>query len=102
MPYIKPEQRKELDEYIGYLSKKIYLKTKTDDLEGVMNYVLTSVLTNTYKLFYEQISYSCINNMMGILGCMSQELYRRLASWYEDLKIMKNGDLSSFRDWNDS
>jgi broad-specificity NMP kinase len=38
-------------------------------------------------------NYTNVNSVMGVLSCVSAELYRRLAAPYEDRKIKENGDV---------
>jgi hypothetical protein len=39
------------------------------------------------------MSYQNINELIGVLECAKLELYRRVASPYEDEKIQSNGDV---------
>ena len=41
----------------------------------------------------ERISYSRINELIGVLECAKIELYRRIAAPYEDDKSRINGDV---------
>jgi len=38
--------------------------------------------------------YQTYNDVIGVLECIKQELYRRFVSKYEDLKIKQNGDIT--------
>lgn len=39
------------------------------------------------------IKYKHINDVLGVLGAVTAEFYRRVAAPYEDLKIRDNGDV---------
>jgi hypothetical protein len=41
----------------------------------------------------EGLSYKSINDVIGVLECVKQEFYRRIAVPYEDKKIEQNGDI---------
>ena len=79
MPYIKTEQRQKLD------------KDPRPDDPGSLNYLLTRQLLSYLEL--KGKSYSTINEIMGVLNCVTQEFYRRWAAPYEDEKIRENGDV---------
>ncbi len=87
MPYIKPENRakytKVLDELIGILKA-----LPPEEVDGELNYVVTRILKAVYPLRYYHI-----NKAIGVLECIKQEFYRRVAIPYEDQKIRENGDV---------
>jgi hypothetical protein len=58
---------------------------------GELNFVITTII-NEY-LAHKGKNYSNINEVVGALECAKLELYRRIASPYEDLKIESNGDV---------
>jgi hypothetical protein len=82
MPYIKQESRPEMDEIVALM------KEKGVCVNGDLNYIL-------YKFCKENVtpSYNAYKNFIGELDCCSREIYRRLISIYEDLKISENGDV---------
>lgn len=89
MPYVKPEER---GNYVQLL--------KLPENPGQLNYLLTSIVNAYYKgrwadeeLGYLGLSYSGINEIIGVLECMKQEWYRRVAAPYENEKERENGDL---------
>jgi hypothetical protein len=90
VPYIKQEQRAELDEAIDNLSDVL---DGTDP--GEINYVVTKLLLGTIDFRGDErnIHYAHINMMVGALECIKLELYRRMAVPYEDKKIEENGDV---------
>jgi len=89
MPYIKQSERDNLDEEISDLADAIKLSSPLDGFEGKLNYSVTKLML----LLYGEPSYKKINNMIGVLECIKQEMYRRYAVTYEDQKIITNGDV---------
>lgn len=79
MPYIDKDARLDLDMMIR--------EPKTP---GELNYIITCAI----QLYMDsEISYSKINEVIGVLECAKLELYRRLAAPYEDNKKEQNGDV---------
>ena len=56
-----------------------------------MNYAVTYAI-NEY-LNNNVLTYATLNQAIGVLECAKLELYRRMASPYEDEKIKSNGDV---------
>lgn len=81
MPYISQYRREDLGGQI--ISKP--------QSAGELNFVI-SEMVNDYIQTYG-LSYSTINEVIGMLECAKLELYRRVASPYEDKKIQQNGDV---------
>lgn len=96
MPYIKPNQRDQLDRAIEDLMIAIIKLTDDDKLivagPGVYNYVITTLLNKAYDMRMYP-SYDKANTVMGILESAKQEYYRRVVASYEDQKIDENGDV---------
>lgn len=85
MPYIEQERRKAL----------IIPQILDMRVSGELNYVLTSII-RSYLLQHGSrrgISYALLNDVIGVLSCITQELYRRVVEPYEDAKIAINGDV---------
>ena len=85
MPYISQDDRKrwtfdEIDEF----AKKIHTC-------GDLNYIFTK-LCHKY-LENKGLRYQNINDIVGALEGCKLEIYRRVASDYEDEKITENGDV---------
>ena len=80
MPYIDEESRQRLD--VGGKAKN----------PGELNYLITR-LVDVYLTDQIPLRYTHINEVIGVLECMKLELYRRIASPYEDEKIMDHGDV---------
>jgi hypothetical protein len=100
MPYIDEEERLELDECINSLTKCI-LENKTtlnnpndfSNFLGRINYCFSRIIIGVMR----EVSYRNIAMATGVLENIKQEFYRRLASKYEDAKIVSNGDIPEYR-----
>jgi hypothetical protein len=93
MPYIKQESRDQLDPAIENLLVTLMLR-KVNGLQvhpaaGDYNYIITRLL----DMGHSPHSYDSINTIMGILECVKQEYYRRIAAPYEGEKMYQNGDV---------
>jgi hypothetical protein len=93
MPYVTQGQR----EYAVLETARVFagLAAKTAVLSpnlspGELNYVITRLI---YAWVQDGLSYTNINTAMGVLECVKQELYRRVAVPYEDRKREANGDV---------
>lgn len=110
MPYIEENSRERVDVCINELllcikstliNKDNINTIKLDSLSnndvvqlaGVLNYCITRIMANVCK----DISYSKIAIITGVLENIKQEFYRRLASAYEDKKIIQNGDIKEYK-----
>ena len=62
----------------------------TPENAGELNYIVTKFIDN--YLEKHGVRYRHINEMIGALECCKLELYRRIASPYEDVVMRKNGD----------
>ncbi|RLI33748.1 hypothetical protein DRO56_00975 [Candidatus Bathyarchaeota archaeon] len=87
MPYIKPERRKKYEKVLGELIG-ILKSLPVEQVDGELNYVVTKILKEVYPLRYFHI-----NRAMGVLECIKQEFYRRVAAPYEDIKMKESGDV---------
>ena len=72
MPYLSQDTRKKLIEEIPLFP-------------GELNYIITSVLDQYIQA--TGLSYTTLNEMVGVLECAKMELYRRIAVPYEDKKL---------------
>lgn len=61
---------------------------------GELNYVITQIVDN-YLSGKGELRYASINEVIGVLECAKQELYRRVAAPYEDKKMHEFGDVYS-------
>jgi len=81
MPYIVPERRQELNNWLE--------KINTFELsEGDLNYIITRILLSTNPSCYADY-----NKLIGVLESAKLEFYRRAISKYEDVKMKNNGDV---------
>ena len=88
VPYIKEESRAILDYAIMELAARV---NQGDGFAGKLNYAISKLFNYTLK--DKGLNYANINEMVGALECIKLELYRRVASPYEDEKIELNGDV---------
>lgn len=84
MPYIKQEERNILDVDIDLLGGRI-------ENCGQLNYAVSKLCLAYLKR--KGKCYQNINDIMGALTGVQQELYRRCFAIYEDEKIKSNGDI---------
>lgn len=84
MPYIKENKRLEL---LKKASKGFFIPKEP----GELNFLISTLC----KFYIEEkgISYKTYNDIIGVLECCKQEIYRRLIAKYEDEKIKENGDI---------
>ena len=88
MPYIKPKIRELYDDTIEHF-EAFHAKQTT---AGELNYLITSLCHSVLKK--QGLCYTNVNTIMGVLECVKAELYRTIASPYEDKKRLKNGTVS--------
>lgn len=82
MPYIDKAERRALQ--LDSIAEEI-------TSPGMLNYAITR-LADQY-LRRDPLSYTRINEIMGVLACAQQEFYRRVATPYEEGKLKANGDV---------
>ena len=85
MPYIKKDDRGVLDPFIEDLSRNMLAEP------GQLNYVITKLLLKYLKAC--GLRYKSVNEIMGVLSCVTQEFYRRVVVPYENKKRDENGDV---------
>lgn len=89
MPYIKQEYRRLIDEDLHTLISTIECEIKkNEDIDGVLNYVITKILNSFYKDKYHNYC-----RALGTLEAVKQEFYRRVISEYESKKLKENGEV---------
>lgn len=87
MPYIKQEQRPDIDELVTPLLD--HLKSlPLEDQDGSLNYAVTKIIKNLYPKKYFHF-----NRALGVMTAITSELYRKIIGPYEDTKIIENGDV---------
>lgn len=97
MPYINQTTRKLLD---GEIDKLIIQFDNFDDdeIEGVLNYTISRILSAGIKSGHniDKWRYYLINRAIGVLECVKQEFYRRIAAPYETQAMNKNLDIKEY------
>jgi len=98
MPYINENARMELDDCIDNMVECLTHGNNPTNEEftsilGEINYSFSRILTGCMK----DVSYSKIAMITGVLENIKQEFYRRIASPYEDKKIVENGDIKEYK-----
>jgi hypothetical protein len=80
MPYLKPENRKPMDEIVQLMMDM------NVSFNGDINYILFKLAKRTVKP-----SYANYKNVCGELECCKLEIYRELVAPYEEIKKKENG-----------
>ena len=110
MPYIKEDRRKSLDPNISLLAMTIKLNANDNiklydeegskltneqflEIAGDINYCVSRLVSRVMG----DISYGKIAIITGVLENINQEFYRRMASPYENKKILENGDIKEYK-----
>ncbi len=93
MPYIKKETRDLYSEEIEKLHHVI-------DYKGDLNYVISELVGKL--ILRTGMSYTNASEWIDAVHDAECELRRRLLDPYEDIKIMENGDVPSFKEIIDS
>lgn len=83
MPYIRREER---------FNPNGELEVWAADTPGQLNYFITHYC-NAYIKEHGGVSYERLNEVIGVLECAKQELYRRVVVPYEEDKRLENGDV---------
>ena len=89
MPYIVDRKRRALDPAIDELMtalRGLQLDDENDNLEGNLNYVVSTILSRLYNGGYRDI-----NAAMGLLASIQAEYYRKHAAPVENQKEHDNG-----------
>jgi len=89
IPYIKQQDRKKLNVFIDNLVVCLN-ELGEDKLAGNLNYIISKLLG---KLWLKKQRYIRINELTGVLECVKQEFYRRIAVPYEEYKKRIEGDV---------
>ena len=89
MPYVRQELRDRVDADIERICMTI-LRSELENGAGMMNYVISRIVSVDVR---NNLCYTTINEAIGVRECAKLELYRRLASDYENRKCKENGDV---------
>ena len=87
MPYIQPLTRAAVDRPIPKYGR-------LPESAGELNYLITLLLHEYLIMGLTPLSYSRINEVIGVLECAKLELYRMIAAPYENKKRLENGPVS--------
>lgn len=105
MPYIEETRRQNLDKCIEHMvlciknnvTDNVFDFNLNDDqvlnVAGDINYCFSRILASLVN----KPSYKKIAVITGVLENIKQEFYRRVASPYEDKKIVQNGDIKEYK-----
>lgn len=85
MPYIKLAGRNRFENLLHQV-----VQTMPSDA-GELNYLISRII-DTY-IQVKGKDYQNLNEVIGVLECVKQEYYRRIAAPYEDIKQAANGDV---------
>jgi len=88
MPYITEEEKNFLEAKIKALSEDIHKGGP-----GVLNYVMTQLITLYLVDGMFGYNYVDLNEIMGVLESVKAEFYRRVVVPYEEKKKNENGDV---------
>ena len=91
MPYISKDDRIALDPIVDIAARVLERKPLEESL-GDLNYLLSRIIAGAIG----KTSYRKIAMATGVLENVKQELYRRLATPYEEEKIGENGDIKEY------
>lgn len=105
MPYIKKQDREPLDPLIDELAEKIVERAKLAGEDaafaGLLNYSCTRLLLMIIKLQFGKMRYWIIALATGVFKNASDEFYRRAGVPYEDVQILKNGDVELYGEFQE-
>jgi len=93
MPYIKDADKNEMSDAIEKVEIQIESK-------GDLTYVICE-LAGRLIIDCEKLSYTEMSKWINAVHDAETELRRRILNQYEDIKILENGDVPSFKGIND-
>lgn len=85
MPYISAARRGELEHFPRH----------RPETAGELNFVITEEVLAFIKS--KGLNYQVLVEVEGVLGHVAKELYRRVATPYEESAILRNGDIDGFK-----
>ncbi len=88
-PYIDPKEREQLQYLVNDLKNAIKLGNRFTP--GTLNYLFT-IMTHAY-VDRKGLSYTTLNDVVGVFESAKQEFYRKVVVNYEEKKIKENGDI---------
>jgi len=81
MPYIVKSMRESLER-----------GSALPENAGELNFIITKICHDYLR--FKGIRYVNLNEIIGVLECAKQELYRMIAAPYENIKRIENGCIS--------
>ena len=90
MPYIDKAKREGFENALTSIVARM-LSEDEADRAGILNYCISTLISKS--LVSMGTNYVKLNELIGMLECAKLELYRRVASPYEDEKVESNGDV---------
>lgn len=93
MPYIKQDARHTFESHIQNLAADA-------ENAGDLNYIITKMLHLYIKK--KGLRYANCNEVIGALECCKLELYRQIVANYESEKIVENGGVGVFPDYDEN
>ena len=88
MPYIPDTQRNDIHNDLLAEGLDFWPENAAE-----LNYIVSELINNF--LSQKGLNYSNVNEMIGALECCKMELYRVVATPYEDRKMQENGPVYS-------
>ncbi len=76
--------------YITKARRDVLAYTGVPIRPGELNYLITKACVDYLG---SRPNYALLNEVIGVLECAKQELYRRVVAPYEDEKRVENGDV---------
>lgn len=93
MPYISSAARRDFD-WMFHPERTMEMLGVEPQLPtnpGELNYVISRLIDNYIRT--NGVSYDNFNALMGVLGCIKMEMYRRFVAPYETYKNHENGEV---------
>jgi hypothetical protein len=86
MPYLKKPSRADVENDLKKLGLAFCPANGAE-----LNYIICGLINNYLQA--NSLNYANVQEMIGAIDCAKMEIYRRVASPYEDKKIEENGDV---------
>jgi hypothetical protein len=92
MPYIKQEDRKKYEDINAIVSKLVVLSEKDEnEVYGNMNYIFFTIIKR--YLAFKGLRYFRLQNIIGTIKCVENEIINRILNFYENSAMSQNGDI---------
>ncbi len=80
--------------YVPQITRQMLAEDTKPMFPGELNYIISSIIDQYIEK--TGLSYTTLNEIIGVLECAKMELYRRIAAPYEDKKLSENGEVYHF------